>query len=868
MARLLRQYVSTQNGPSARSSEGDLLIDLAHLDEGTYDGSSAVFDPDPPVGRHPLTRAQLYTIHALPINESRSIRVLDLDAAPRRYIVGRSKEAPLAAKLRVVSLATSPQFTALSYVWGTDSPDMNVDYITIDGSCRLKITPNCRKALTALRNKFGAITIWVDAICINQQDIEERSRQVQLMEEIYSWAKCTYVWMGSGDIRVHRAISCLNEQGKRCLTDEIAWFSDGSKRGKLRLGWAIATTIFLSALFRPVRWISFLGKKTLEHDSPSAFDESIAKFRKICGFSEGFSAVDMDAFFGQTWFQRVWTFQEFILSESLVLVYDDITISHRRLMGAIERIHHRFGSYVPWNVSAQYENLVTIWMYINRPTHWNNVNEPIRKKLPKGTSLTAYQQKAFDQFFGKYWVNIMLYTLHQTIFVLTLTCVFMVPVLEGAGLWSFNPLLGSIYMIVFGVFPLWYTWWFDRIADGWEKRVGTSIRFGIMRSSLDAKTIYLSGIIHAIRNRDVTNPLDRSYAVHGVLSRLNITLSRPDYTKSRGRVYQDLLTNLVRWNAKMVNLIMDAGATPKFSDAPSWVPDWNEAKDHVFFDQDRLYGRNGLDPTWRWTPVVKVEGNVLEVSGVCVDTIAFSSGKFAVVSNDGKAEQEVRDQTTNSISLAYDGSNEPDNPTATENERVNQPIQDDEFVEPRGKAWANVEFANKDALWDALFRLASRILYARRDANDFYWSTVTGLEGMSSFDKAYRVLRITDPRILESSPDNDEEHRQAFRRQVENDDDGLLVVSLMRKYVDQILSVGRTVFATRDGYVGTGPTRIDQGDRIALIAGVGVPMVLRENELDLEGNKRYIVIGPANIPGYMNGEIEEVEVDLETISLI
>ncbi|OCL08538.1 HET-domain-containing protein, partial [Glonium stellatum] len=97
--------------------------------------------------------------------------------------------------LQVVDLASErcPPFAALTYVWGTKAAGTN--FITC-GASTLAIMQNCHSALEHLRKKLGEFTIWVDAICINQDDEGEKMMQIPLMGDIYSNAKTVYVWLG------------------------------------------------------------------------------------------------------------------------------------------------------------------------------------------------------------------------------------------------------------------------------------------------------------------------------------------------------------------------------------------------------------------------------------------------------------------------------------------------------------------------------------------------------------------------------------------------------------------------------------------------------------------------------------------------
>lgn len=95
------------------------------------------------------------------------------------------------------------EFEALSYTWGSTEDTDTVEVVDRSASVsasstsrRLSITRNLSIALRAWRLADGSRTLWVDAICINQQDIRERDRQVLLMRYIYKLAKRVIVWLG------------------------------------------------------------------------------------------------------------------------------------------------------------------------------------------------------------------------------------------------------------------------------------------------------------------------------------------------------------------------------------------------------------------------------------------------------------------------------------------------------------------------------------------------------------------------------------------------------------------------------------------------------------------------------------------------
>ncbi|KAG4436586.1 hypothetical protein IFR05_007940 [Cadophora sp. M221] len=84
--------------------------------------------------------------------------------------------------LNVVSLDDNPQFETLSYVWGDPNITRN---ILLNGS-EFPVTTYLYDALKRLRRIHEARIFWIDAICVNQQDLAERSSQVSLMVKIYN----------------------------------------------------------------------------------------------------------------------------------------------------------------------------------------------------------------------------------------------------------------------------------------------------------------------------------------------------------------------------------------------------------------------------------------------------------------------------------------------------------------------------------------------------------------------------------------------------------------------------------------------------------------------------------------------------------
>lgn len=105
-------------------------------------------------------------------------------------------------------------YEALSYVWGSEEKP---DCITINEH-DLNITRNLYTALLHLRDHTCPRLIWIDAICINQDDKDkEKEEQIPLMPEIYARAQRVVVWLGDAGEDGDEALEAI-----RRYTSEIS----------------------------------------------------------------------------------------------------------------------------------------------------------------------------------------------------------------------------------------------------------------------------------------------------------------------------------------------------------------------------------------------------------------------------------------------------------------------------------------------------------------------------------------------------------------------------------------------------------------------------------------------------------------------
>jgi hypothetical protein len=119
-----------------------------------------------------------------PLQPGRKIRVLEIACGEGDWA--------LKGELIHVDLDADPEYSALSYVWGSGQAHTKIEFNGFEA----EITKNLAEALRHLRHESGSRYLWVDALCINQQDVEEKGLQVALMKDIYAYAKEVVVWLG------------------------------------------------------------------------------------------------------------------------------------------------------------------------------------------------------------------------------------------------------------------------------------------------------------------------------------------------------------------------------------------------------------------------------------------------------------------------------------------------------------------------------------------------------------------------------------------------------------------------------------------------------------------------------------------------
>lgn len=141
-----------------------------------------------------------------------------MDRSPYKQAVGKdffrilllgpgNGNEPVHCSLSRRSLSENIRYEALSYAWGDETSKAA---ISCNGTI-LHVTQSLELCLKALRSDSETRSLWIDQICINQDDLDEKSAQVSIMGTIYRSAAQVIVWLGPASPDSGCALSFIDE---------------------------------------------------------------------------------------------------------------------------------------------------------------------------------------------------------------------------------------------------------------------------------------------------------------------------------------------------------------------------------------------------------------------------------------------------------------------------------------------------------------------------------------------------------------------------------------------------------------------------------------------------------------------------------
>ncbi|KAH8645843.1 heterokaryon incompatibility protein-domain-containing protein [Xylariales sp. PMI_506] len=229
---------------------------------------------------------------------------------------------PLHCTVSKQSLASCGDYEALSYCWGDAAGRLPI-YCNNE---QFAVTRNLEAALRHLRNKEDDRCLWIDAVCINQDDMEERNSQVLLMRSIYRSASKVVVWLGEDAddsdlvfplcqrMYQHRN-GLLND-----MDDSLLWGHDRKTRLKQKLD-QYRLKLTDEAGGRAELEEGLMHQDSQPQRQPRNEDDGEQRQPDTQSSDSDVTDIESHALSGllqRPWFQRCWVVQEFCLAKEVI----------------------------------------------------------------------------------------------------------------------------------------------------------------------------------------------------------------------------------------------------------------------------------------------------------------------------------------------------------------------------------------------------------------------------------------------------------------------------------------------------------------------------------------------------------------------
>jgi ankyrin repeat protein len=213
---------------------------------------------------------------------------IDLDGCSFRLLrLCHATDGPTECHLFDARLDELIEYEALSYTWGDGVQPRKI----VVNHNPMLVTPNLSQALWDLRYPNEDRILWVDAICINQEDVKERGHQVKHMASIYKNAKQVVVWLGRPNLDT-------------------------------------------SSIFRQMRQLEELATRHAYHE----WKVSDQRWQELWSTTKPLIDVEhtdwllrrgLQSIFDEQWFTRVWIIQEIANARSATIMCGRATVSSR-----------------------------------------------------------------------------------------------------------------------------------------------------------------------------------------------------------------------------------------------------------------------------------------------------------------------------------------------------------------------------------------------------------------------------------------------------------------------------------------------------------------------------------------------------------
>lgn len=245
--------------------------------------------PWPPRRSPPIDSYEQHSLEFRNLDtKTHQIRLIELSSKEHRQAL---KRPCINCYTRIIGapdeFANTLPYIALSYAWGSPAKTHS---IYLDDKLAM-ISKNLSIALQHLEQEYSILNIWVDAICVDQDNETEKNHQVKLMANIFRSASRVLVWLGRSQDNSDDALDTLSRMGYEAQQLLAAHQHQG---GRVSL----------------IDWTQPGIKGVLD----------VMRTRWFSGSINHSSFTAIECLFLRPWFRRVWVLQEAALNKDVTFV--------------------------------------------------------------------------------------------------------------------------------------------------------------------------------------------------------------------------------------------------------------------------------------------------------------------------------------------------------------------------------------------------------------------------------------------------------------------------------------------------------------------------------------------------------------------
>ncbi len=485
------------------------------------------------------------------------------------------------------------------------------------------------------------------------------------MKDIYTWADQTLVWIHVADDggaqleSIRRALALTRKASALCLlpVDDAlpvprAGFTwSGLRHASERIAFRacmICRLIPVVNLFWTIKSLC-LGLMLLRHVSTNACKD------------------DLDTLLAHEWFRRAWTYQEALLSCNItVLCGNNIELPWSRLMrglGRLSEMQRRKEAPLPSTTTFYFRRTAKNWFtHASSMPHpyftleglfraWYRFDRPSSRLLWRPKKFRCQRSPSSDVEVGlsttTKTATALLDTRHAPEKIVLTIIVTKYSITFGT-ICFFIFLLSLLIPSVSGSSPMFTSNFATAsISQVALALIDTFCRKCCVGQSVDAwkedppipvwdynGVLIPRAVVLAMRYRQTSEVRDTAYAYYGVLDSLGVELCPLDYRKNEADTVRDICIDLLTWDPATIMMLIDAGRLHNDDpgDArPSWTPRWQTAASRSvvlegYLSNVQLFAQ--MDTSLIRVAVIQ-GGAVLRVSGYVFDTVSVCCSPFS-----------------------------------------------------------------------------------------------------------------------------------------------------------------------------------------------------------------------------------------------